>query len=266
MKKLLLVALLALLGAPAAHADSLEITDNNSKLRFTRDDPTANLGGASDPVQLPRKLEWTVDGRRILVYPSSPGNFVDVGHLHPGAHVRSNQIHAQGPLLGYVTAPTDGTVTGGIVYSVDGGAASTGISRISEKVIIHNKTAGDVPVLLAGMGFKPSQAALEVPDLAGLTVTGTTLTFVHGNAQTSSFTEPPFAPLTVLPVVSFTGFNPLLNQNYSVPAGGYLTMITELKVERAPPAYSVTLLWWLIPVLVLAAAGAFFVRRREPSR
>jgi len=262
MKKLLLVATLAMLVTPLAQAESLSITDNNSALKFSRDDPTANLGTPSDPVQLPRTLEWTVDGRRILVYPSSPANFVDVGHLHFGAHVRSNQMHAQGPLLGYVTGPIDGTVTGGIVYSLDGGTAASGTSRISEKVMIHNKAAADVPVLLAGMGFKPPQAALEVPDLSGLEVTGTTVIFVQGNAMTDSLTEPPFAPLTVLPVVSFTGFNPLLNQNYNVPAGSYLTMVTELKVARAPLTLSVSIVWWLIAALVLAA-GAVFVGRRK---
>ncbi len=263
MKKLIFVATLAMLVTPLAQADSINITDNNSTLRFTRDDPTANLGTPSDPVQLPRKLEWTVDGRRILVYPSSPATFVDIGHLHSSAHVRANQIHAQGPMLGYATGPTDGTVTGGIVYSLDGGATASGISRLSEKADIHNKTGANVAVQLAGMGFKPPQAALEVPDYSGLEVTGTTVVFVHGNATTDSFTDPPFAPLTVLPVVSFTGFNPLLNQNYNVPAGAYLTMLTELKVARAPPSYTITIILLLILAIVLAGAGAMFMRRRR---
>ena len=54
------VAVLAMLVTPLAQADSITITDSNSTLRFTRDDPTANLGTPSDPVQLARKLEWTV--------------------------------------------------------------------------------------------------------------------------------------------------------------------------------------------------------------
>jgi hypothetical protein len=262
----MLVATVALLVTPFARADSITITDNNSSLKFTRDDPTANLGTPSDPVQLPRKLEWTVDGRRILVYPSSPATFVDIGHLHSSAHVRANQIHAQGPLLGYATGPgqTEGTVTGGIVYSLDGGAAASGMSRFSEKVDIHNKTGANVAVLLAGMGFKPTQAALEIPDLSGLEVTGTTVVFVHGNAMSDSFTELPFAPLTVLPVVSFTGFNPLLNQNYNVPAGAYLTMVTELTVAPAPSSYTLTIIILLLVLtIVLAMVGTIFVRRRS---
>jgi hypothetical protein len=265
MKRLLLVATLFSLGGPVAHAESFSITDNNSTLRVTRDEPTANLGTPADPVQLPRKIEWTVDGRRILVYPSSPSTFVDVGHIHPGAHVRPNQIHAQGPLLDFATGPIEGTVTGGIVYSVDGGAAGSGTSRISEKVDIHNKTAGNVSLLLAGMGFKPIQASLEVPDLAGLEVTGTTLMFVHGNAQTDTFTEPPtFAPLTVMPVVSFTGFNPLLNQSLTLPAGAYLTMVTELNVARTAPV--LTIVAWLILAVIVLGTGAMLIRRRNPAR
>jgi hypothetical protein len=39
--------------------------------------------------------------------------------------------------------------------------------------------------------------------------------------------------VTILPTVSFKGFNPILNQSLSLPAGARLTMITELKV--GPP-------------------------------
>ena len=87
---------------------------------------------------------------------------------------------------------------------------------------------------LAGRGYKPPQAALEVPDFTGLKVTGTTVTYFQGNARTGSLTEPPFAPVTVRPVASFSGFNPLLNQSFNLPAGAVLTMFTELKVENAP--------------------------------
>jgi len=269
MKRLLLVAALTLVaGLPrTAPAESLSISDNNSSLKFTRDDPTSNLGTPSDPVQLARTVEWTVDGRRILAYPSSPANFVDIGHLHFGAHVRANQIHAQGPMLGYVSGPINGDVTGGIVYSLDGGPAGSGMSRISEKVDIHNKTTGDVPVLLAGFGFKPPQASLEVPDFTGLELTGTTVIFLHGNAQTDTFTEPPtFGPLRVQPSITFTGFNPLLNQNLTIPAGGTLTMVTELKVARAPLLFTVSTLWWLVAVIVIAAGAAMLVRRRSLAK
>jgi hypothetical protein len=37
--------------------------------------------------------------------------------------------------------------------------------------------------------------------------------------------------MMVRPVVSFSGFNPLLNQSFSIPAGAVLTMITELNVK-----------------------------------
>jgi hypothetical protein len=253
MKRVLLATTLLALFSRVALAESLTTTDNNSSLKYTRDDATSNLGTPSDPVQLSRTIEWTVDGRRILVYPSSPATFLDIGHLHPDAHVGANQIHAQGPMLGYGSGAIDGAVTGGIVYSVSGGAGGSGASRISEKVDIHNKSGGAVSVLLAGMGFKPAQASLEVPDFTGIEVTGTTVVFIQGNATTSTLTDPPaFAPLTVLPAVSFTGFNPLLNQSYDIPAGAYLTMVTELKVVPAPLMLSVTVLWWLVAVLLVA--------------
>lgn len=246
-----------------SQAVSYTVTDQNASLEFTIDDPVFNLNVPSDPVQLPRTVEWTVDGRRILVYPSSPLTFLDIGHIHPGAHVGANQIHAQGPHLGYGTGAMAGTVTGAVVYSVNGGAAGSGASRISEKVDIHNKSGGAVPVQLTGMGFKPTQAALEVPDLSGLTVEGTTVIYFQGNPQAGSLTGlPPYPPVTVRPVVNFTGFNPLLNQNFSLPDGAVLTMVTELRL--APPLLTVTIIWWVLAVLALAAAA--FVWRRWRSR
>jgi hypothetical protein len=261
MRPMPLVAVILALVPCLAQAASVTITDQNSSLKFSIDDPTSNLNLPSDPVQLPRTVEWTVDGRRILVYPSSPLTFLDIGHIHSGAHVGANQIHAQGPLLGSGTGATTGTVTGGVVYSVNGGTSGSGVSRISEKVDIHNKTGAPLSLLLAGLGFKPTQAALEVPDLSGLSVTGTTVIFFQGTAQTDSLTDPPFAPLTVLPVVSFSGFNPLLNQNLSLPAGAVLTMVTELKVAPAP-WFTVTI-WWLVAAIVLAVPIAMLAWRRR---
>jgi hypothetical protein len=253
MRALLAAAMLVCCSG-LSQAVSFTVTDQNSSLEFTIDDPTFNLNVPSDPVQLPRTLEWTVDGRRILVYPSGPLTLVDVGHIHPGAHVGANQIHAQGPLLGYGSGAMTGTVTGAVVYSVNGGAAGSGASRISEKVDIHNQSGGAIPIQLTGTGFKPTQAALEVPDLSGLTVEGTTVIYFQGNPQASSLTGlPPYPPLTVRPVVNFTGFNPLLNQNFTLPAGAVLTMITELRL--APPPLTVTIIWWVLAVLVLAAAA-----------
>ena len=260
--KTLLVATILAWACGSAVARSETVTDQNASLKFTIDEPTANLNVPSDPVQLPRTVEWTVDGRRILVYPSSPLTFLDIGHLHTNAHVGANQIHGQGPMLGFGTNSATGTVTGGVVYTVSGGTAGSGVSRITEKVDVHNKTASAQNVLLAGFGFKPTQAALEVPDLSGLVVTGTTVMVFQGNTQTGSLTDAPFAPVTVLPVVSFTGFNPLLNQSLSLPAGAMLTMVTELKVERAPLFTLITVVW-LIAVLVLAGGAAALVLRKR---
>lgn len=255
---LALVLAIGVSGLGAARAASVTISDQNASLKFTIDEPTSNLGVPNDPIQLPRTIEWTVDGRRILVYPSGPFTFVDVGHIHAGLHVAGNQLHAQGPMLGFGTGSMTGTVLGGVVYSVHGGAANSGVSRISEKIDIHNKTGGAVSMSLAGMGYKPPQAALEVPDFSGLKVTGTTTIYYQGNTQTGSLTAAPFAPLTVLPVVSFTGFNPLLNQNLNLPAGAVLTMVTELKVENAPV---LTLVWLVIVVIALALLGAVVWQR-----
>jgi hypothetical protein len=233
-EKALFLAAILMVSPCLSQADSISVTEDNSSLKFTRDDPIFNLGNPGDPVQLPRTLEWTVDGRRILVYPSGPSTFLDIGHLHPDAHVAANQIHAQGPMLGYATGATTGTVTGGIVYAVDGGTAGSGASRLWEKVDIRNKTDAAISLSLTGLGFKPAQASLEVPDLSGLNLTGRTVIFVQGDAQATSITDPPFGPVTVLPVVSFTGFNPLFNQSLSLPAGATLTMITELRVGPPP--------------------------------
>jgi hypothetical protein len=260
---LLLVVAVGMAGMVSAQVAPVTISDQNASLKLTPDPPTANLGVPNDPIQLPRTVEWTVDGRRILVYPSGPFTFVDVGHIHAGLHVEGNQLHAQGPMLGYGTGSMTGSVVGGAVYSVHGGAAGSGASRITEKIDIHNKTGGAVSMSLAGMGFKPPQAALEVPDHSGLTVTGTTAVYTQGNSQTGSLTQAPFAPLTVLPVVSFTGFNPLLNQNLNLPAGATLTMVTELKVERAP---LLTVVWWVVLLVVAVLATALALRRRGRDR
>ena len=79
--KTLLVATILAWACGSALARSETVTDQNASLKFTIDEPTANLNVPSDPVQLPRTVEWTVDGRRILVYPSSPLTFLDIGHL-----------------------------------------------------------------------------------------------------------------------------------------------------------------------------------------
>ena len=125
-------------------------------------------------------------------------------------------------------APRRAPWSGGVVYTVNGAAAGSGVSRLTEKLDIHNQSGNAVTLQLAGLGFKPTQAALEVPDLSGLDLQGTTMVFFYGNAQTDSFTTPPYAPVMVLPAVSFSGFNPLFNQNLGLPAGARMTMVTEL--------------------------------------
>jgi hypothetical protein len=232
MRTILLMAAISSIGASAAHADTITLTHGNATLAYTIDNAGSNLGQPNDPVQLPRKIEWTVDGRRILVYPSGPSTFLDIGHLHPGAHVNANQLHAQGPMLGHGTGAMSGNVLGGVVYTVRGGIGKSSV--ITEKLDLHNKTNQALALTLAGFGFKPTQASLEVPDLSGLNLIGTTVVYFQGNAQTNSFTEAPFAPLTILPVVSFKGFNPLINKPLSLPAGARMTMITELKVGQTP--------------------------------
>lgn len=232
MRVTLLMAAAALISSSPAQADTITISDGNASLAYTIDNAGSNLGQPSDPVQLPRKIEWKVDGRRILVYPSGPSTFLDIGHLHPGAHVNGNQIHAQGPMLGHGSGAMSGKVLGGVVYTVRGGIGKSSV--ITEKLDLHNKTGKPLSLTLAGFGFKPVQASLEVPDLSGLNLIGTTVVFFQGNAETNSFTEAPFAPLTILPVVSFKGFNPLFNKPLNLPAGARMTMITELKVGQTP--------------------------------
>ena len=80
---------------------TVELAEENSTLKFTIGGLAFTLSVPNDPVQLPRTLEWTVDGRRILVYPSGPSTLLDVGHLHDDSHVGASQMHVQGPMLGY---------------------------------------------------------------------------------------------------------------------------------------------------------------------
>lgn len=259
-----LVFLAAAALQPLAQADTVTVSHGNASLKFTIDGTSFKLGQPNDPVQLPRTLEWTVDGRRILVYPSGPFTFIDVGHLHAALHVDAHQMHAQGPMLGFGTGGMTGSVLGGTVYSVHGGAAGSGESRMTEKVEITNKSGGAVSMSLAGLGFKPTQASLEVPDHSGLKITGSTTVYFQGNPQTGSLTVAPFAPLTVLPVVSFAGFNPLLGQNLVLPDGATLVMVSELNVAKQP----LVLTWVLVSILllVLALGGAQVARVRSRRR
>jgi hypothetical protein len=263
VKALLLVAMVFLLSHRLAHAQTLTISDQNSNLTLTRANP--GFSGAKDTndnlVQLSEKLEWTVDGRRILVYPGLPSGFIDIGHWHPGLHVGPNQIHAQGSQFGYTTTE----VTGGTVYTVIGSAPGSGVSRISEKTDIYNKTGSSITIYLTGMGFKPTQASLEVPDFTGLNVTGTTVVFSQGDTVATDLTDgPSFAPAMVLRAFSFTGFNPLLGETVSLGPNGTLTIVTELRVERAP--YFVQTILWILVAVIFAGAIAMLVWRRRGAQ
>lgn len=227
MKHILLLALALIPGfAPAA---SVIIANQNASLGFNYDEPN------SYSIRYPRTIDWTVDGRRILVYPSSPSIHLDIAdHAHRGGHVTDNQMHIQGTYLR--DAKSWGAVSEGIVYTVQGDGAGTGSSRIVEKVDVLNKSGVPLTVQVVGMGWtpqpdiQPNQKGMEIPDFTG--VTGTTVAFIQGNTpsgETGFITDQPFAASNVIPVVSFSGFN-TLNREVIVPAGATLTVITELKV------------------------------------
>lgn len=226
-------------GYSFAQSQTVDSADKNSTLRYNIRAPFDLGGVASSPIAFPGVLEWTVDGRRIAVYPSIPGNGLDVEHSHPGSHVGPNQIHAQGPLFGY----TD--VTGGIVYTVIGGEPGSGTSRIMEKVDIRNKSGQPVDLgSINGLGWLPDpnaphNANLEVPDITGLTVTGATIAFTQGSGVGANaaplLTDPPYAPLTIYPAAAISGFNSFRVPSVTLASGATLTIITELNVSRTPP-------------------------------
>lgn len=228
-------------GYSFAQAQRVDSADKNSTLRYNIRESFALSGVPSSPIAFPGVLEWTVDGRRIVVYPSIPGNSLDVEHSHPNAHVVPNAIHVQGPLFGY--ASTDVTV--GIVYTVTGGDTGSGSSRITEKVDIRNKSAAPVTLgAINGLGWLPDRSAphnsnAEIPDLSGLTVTGATIAFIQGSglgaSAASLLTDPPFAPLTIYPAAAISGFNSFLVRNVTLDPGGTLTILTELNVSNTPP-------------------------------
>lgn len=235
-----IVALL-LSGYSFAQAQRVDTADKNSTLRYNIREPFPLGTIPSSPIAFPGVLEWTVDNRRIVVYPSIPGNSLDVEHGHPGSHVAPNQMHVQGPLFGYASSD----VTGGIVYTVTGGEPGSGSSRLTEKVEIRNKSNGQVPLsAINGLGWLPDPSAphngnTEVPDLSGLTVTGATIAFIQGSGSgataASLLTDPPFAPLTVFPAAAISGFNSFLVRNVTLEPGATLTILTELNVRNTPP-------------------------------
>jgi hypothetical protein len=225
-------------GYSFAQAQRVDTADKNSTLRYNIREPFALGGVPSSPIAFPGVLEWTVDNRRIVVYPSIPGNSLDVEHSHPGAHVAPNQMHIQGPLYNY--AATE--VTGGIVYTVTGGEPGSGTSRLTEKVDIRNKSNRQIALgAINGLGWLPDPSAphngnTEVPDISGLTVTGATVAFIQGSGATASLlTDPPFAPLTIYPAAAISGFNSFVVRNVTLEPGATLTILTELNVRNTPP-------------------------------
>lgn len=222
--------LLCSLGWQLAQAHHVTVTEDNSALTF--DHGAADIFGIRA-----NAVDWVVDGRRILTYVSSPANLIDVAHHHSDAHVSGNAIHAAGQILG---GPSAGglDISGGIVYTLDGAAAASGVSRLTEVVELTLGTSITSPITLGftGFGFQPSPhggVTFEMPDLSGLLVTGTTLLF----AQTGSFSipSPGFGHLTILPFHSFTGFN-TFRQDLTLAPGSTVRFITELNVSNiAPP-------------------------------
>ncbi|SNT24994.1 Carbohydrate binding module (family 6) [Noviherbaspirillum humi] len=220
-----------------AQAQKVDITDKNAAVRYKLREPFDLSTVPSSPIVFPDIIEWTVDGRRIVVYPSIPGNSLDVEHVHSGLHVGPNQIHVQGPLFGYAASD----VTGGIVYSLTGGDAGSGSSRLTEKVDIRNKSSQPVSIdAINGLGWLPDKSAphngsLEIPDLTGLTVTGTTVAFVQGSGTANALlTDPPFPPLTIYPAATISGFNSFLVRTVTLQPGATLTILTELNVRNTP--------------------------------
>lgn len=263
----LIVCVVALFVLPRAEALPIIPTDSvssgSSRLVLKVDDATV--------FRRPFSLDLTIDGQNLLVYSSQPtdqlGGF---HHLHgggPGSHIDSNQIHVAGSLVG---SPG---LRGGVAYTL----TRTGlVSRVTEKVDIT--ITANATINLTGLGANPftlgdvfatrhgftNAAALPSPDLSGWQVSGTTLVF----SQTGSLVDgPPYAPVSIVPIVSFNGFNPF-NQSISVTgctmaAPCEVTMITELNITKAP-----VIEWTLVPLLILlialaATIGMLTWRRRN---
>lgn len=222
----------------------------------------------------PFSLDLTIDGQSLLVFSSQPtdrlGGF---HHLHgggPGTHIEPNQIHLAGPLVG------SSGLRGGVVYTL---TRTGSVSRVTEKVDVASTVSATIK--WTGLGANPftlgdtfatrhgfsNAAALPSPDLTGWQIAGTTLVF----SQTGSLVDgPPFAPVSILPVVSFTGFNPF-DQNVSVTgctmaAPCQITMVTELNISRLPPVIEWTLVLLIIVLVLLGAAGLLAWRRRSQRR
>lgn len=211
------VCFLWLLSGGIANADqTTTITQGNSSFVLTQTDSIVG--------SLPFTGEWFVDGRRILVYVSAPANLIDAAHHHPDSHVRNNQMHIAGNVIG-------NEIVGGIVYTLNGGASGTGVSRLTEFVELRLApgitTARTISV--AGFGFMPAShgdTTFEIPDLSGLRVTGTTLAYTSRGV----FAVAPFGGDLTTRFLSFIGFN-TFSQNIVLNPGSTLRIITELIVS-----------------------------------
>lgn len=230
-------AVLLIVGATTTttHAeDSWTVSSGNSSLKVTLGDPY-NVGGPSDPIKSLDRLEWTVNGRRILVYPGVSFYIDSSNHFHPDSHVTDNAIHAQGPILGYATNQIDGLVVGGVVYSVVGGPPGSSQSRIWEKLDIRNKSLNPQVLPLNALGVRP-RSSLEQPDLSGLTLRGRTMVFSQGSHFGFQIADAPqlvgqsgFAPVDVTDAVDFSRFNPL-SRWVTINPGATLTVVTVIDV------------------------------------
>jgi len=211
------VYFLWLLSGGIANADqTTTITQGNSSFVLTQTDTIVG--------SLPATGEWFVDGRRILVYVSAPANRIDAAHHHPDGHVRNNQLHVAGKVIGT-------EIVGGIVYTLNGGASGTGVSRLTEFVELTLTPGITTPrtVSVAGFGFKPAShgdTTFEIPDLSGLHVTGTTLAYT----SRGSAVVPPFTSDLTTRFLSFVGFN-TFSRNMVLNPGSTLRIITELIVS-----------------------------------
>lgn len=225
-----LLLVMALLLSPCwALAQSVSAVSGNASLRYHK---TAN--------NRPLVLQWTVEGRGdILIFPAG-GNFtfnLHTDHLHPGAHVGTNQIHVQGNLdVPGISGVPAGQVLAGIIYTVEGDTPDGYVPRITEKIEIINKSSRDIPLDVIGMGSKPDDSEYAGPPVTDLTyptfqtMMGASVLF----AESGSIAEPPFGPLTIGRVITFRGFNPQSSlQRVTVRAGETMTILTELKLAAS---------------------------------
>ncbi|KRB87435.1 hypothetical protein [Noviherbaspirillum sp. Root189] len=222
-----LLFVIALLLSPCwALAQSASAVSGNATLTYHK---TSN--------NRPLVLQWNVQGRGdIWIFPAG-GIFTfnfHADHLHPGAHVGPNQIHVQGVLdTPGISGVPAGQVLAGIIYTVDGDTPESGLSRISEKIQVINKSSVDIPLDVIGMGSKPDDSEYAGPPVTDLeypafqTMMGTSALF----SEKGSTAEAPFGPLTISRVITVRGFNPQSSrQRVTVRAGETMTILTELSL------------------------------------